>query len=62
MDNYYKAYAARYRAASATQRQESRQHWTRCHAANMETGRDDLIIFSGQILAAIAVIDAEEKK
>lgn len=59
MQNFYKKYADRYRAADEQTRKASREHWTRTHAANMETGRNDIIIFSAQILAAIATIDAE---
>ena len=58
MENYYKAYMDRYKASDDKTKQEARQHWTKCHAANIETGRHDLIIFSAQILAAIAAIDA----
>ena len=55
--NYYKNYFLRYISASAAEREESRQHWLKCHAENICSGRDDLIIFSAKILAAISLAD-----
>jgi hypothetical protein len=59
MKDFYQVYADRYRAADDQTRKAARAHWTKCHAANMQTGRDDMIIFSARIMATIAVIDAE---
>lgn len=47
----------RYITESAAEREESRQHWLKCHAENICSGRDDLIIFSAKILAAISLAD-----
>ncbi len=55
--NYYKDYFLRYIAADEATRAESRQHWLKCHAHNIASGREDLIIFSAKILAAISLAD-----
>ena len=55
--NYYKDYFLRYISASAAVREASRQHWLKCHAENVLSGREDLIIFSAQILASISLAD-----
>lgn len=58
MQDFYKTYAENYRNTNSQERKEAREHWTRCHAANLEAERDDLIMFSAKILAVIATIDA----
>lgn len=55
--NYYKDYFLRYIAADIETRKESRQHWLKCHAQNIASGREDLIIFSAKILGAISLAD-----
>lgn len=55
--NYYKDYFLRYIAADSATRAESRQHWLKCHAQNIASGREDLIIFSAKILGAISLAD-----
>lgn len=55
---YYHTYFLRYLAASPELREASRQHWTRVHAENVLSGREDLIIFSAKMLGAIALADA----
>lgn len=55
--DYYKQYAVRYMIADETTRKASKDHWTKCHARNIASGREDLIIFSAKILAAIALAD-----
>ena len=57
--DFYSNYKARYIAANPAERKAAREHWTRCHQENMMTGREDLIMFSAQMLAQIAVVDAE---
>lgn len=57
MTNYYKTYYDRYLAADARTRAESKAHWIACHKKNIASGRDDLIVFSGQILAEIALAE-----
>ena len=59
--NYYRTAQERYRAAAPEIRKASREHWTRTHAENIRSGREDLIIFSAQILAAYDVTDAEQE-
>ena len=56
--NFYYKYAAKYSTATADMKAEARAHWTRCHAENILSGRNDLIIFSAQILAAMDTADA----
>ena len=58
MTDYYKTYGMRYAAANDDMRRAAREHWTRCHAENLRSGRNDLIIFSGQILAQMDLVDA----
>ena len=58
--NYYVEHGKRYKAASEELKKASRAYWTRIHAENVKAGRDDLIIFSGQILSQYDIIDAEE--
>lgn len=60
MANYYEQYAVRYAAADDAMRTAAREHWTRCHIENLKTGRNDLIIFSAQMLAAMDIVDAKE--
>lgn len=55
-DNYKKLY----KAADKQLRKETREHWTKCHEQNIENGRNDMIIFSGKILAAITAAEIEE--
>jgi hypothetical protein len=40
-------------------RKASREHWIKCHKKNVDSGREDMIIFSGSILAMIALADHE---
>lgn len=55
--NYYEQYKERYAAADEKTRKASREHWQRVHAENLASGRQDLIIFSAQILAMICVVE-----
>ena len=56
---YYESIGERYRAASPEVRAESKAHWIKCHRQNLESGRQDMIIFTAQILAQIAIVDNE---
>lgn len=55
--NFYETYYLRYLQADTDTRRQSRDHWLNVHKANMATGRDDLTIFSAQILARITLAD-----
>ena len=55
--NYYKDYFLRYISANKETREASRHHWLKCHAENVLSGREDLIIFSAKILASISLAD-----
>ena len=57
MGDYYRTAQERYMRADPETRKASREHWTRVHAENMKSGREDLIIFSAQILAAYDTAD-----
>lgn len=57
--SYYKQIAIRYMLADADMRKQSRDHWMECHKRNVLSKREDLIIFSAQILAAYDLVDAE---
>lgn len=56
---YYESIGERYRAASPELRAASKAHWIKCHRQNLKSGRQDLIIFTAQILAQIAIVDSE---
>ena len=56
--DYYKTHALRYFLADEKTKQASREHWERVHIENVNSGREDLIIFSARIIANIALIDA----
>lgn len=58
--NYYIEQGKRYKAASEELKKASRAYWTRIHAKNVKTGRADLIMFSGQVLAQYDLVDAGE--
>lgn len=55
---YYDRYTEMYAALNSEDRKKSREHWQKCHAENVKSGREDLTIFSAQILARIALVDA----
>ena len=55
--NYYEDYKKRYAAADEKTKKASREHWKRVHAENLASGREDLIIFSAQILAMICQVE-----
>ena len=60
--NFYENYRQMYKAATMEKRIESKKHWIKCHENNLKSRRQDLIIFSGQILAMIAIVDNEENE
>lgn len=57
--SYYETVGERYRAASPELRAASKAHWIKCHRQNLESGRQDMIIFTAQILAQFAIVDSE---
>lgn len=59
-NDYCENYKKLYKAADKQLRKETREHWTKCHEKNIESGRNDMIIFSGKILAAITTAEVEE--
>ncbi len=61
MNDFYTDRMEAYKRASNELRRQSREHWTKIHKENMESGRSDLIMFSAQILAAYDLADAELK-
>lgn len=56
--SFYDNFAAGYKAATEAAKANERQHWTKIHRQNMEAKRADLIMFSGQIIAIMASVDA----
>lgn len=62
--DFYSSHTVRYIEADTQSRKESKDHWLRCHAENVASGREDMIIFSSKILAAISLAEAiiEEQK
>ena len=59
--SYYQSIGEHYRAASPELRAASKAHWIKCHRQNLESGRRDMIIFTAQILAQIAIVDNEKR-
>ena len=55
----YKYWEAAFRACNLEDREKSKNHWLKCHEENLKSGRHDLIIFSAQILAHIAIVENE---
>lgn len=55
--NYYTKYLSMYLVADNATRAASKEHWLKCHTANLESNRDDMICFSAQILAVQAIAD-----
>lgn len=62
--DFYSSHTIRYIEADTQSRKESKDHWIKCHAENVASGREDMIIFSSKILAAISLAEAiiEEQK
>ena len=58
--NFYEQYFIRYMCASDDMRRECKAHWEKCHSANVASGREDLIIWSGKILSMIALADSDK--
>lgn len=56
---YYESIGERYRESSPELRAASKAHWLKCHRQNLESGRQDMIIFTAQILAQIAIVENE---
>ena len=59
--DFYQNYYYRYLTATPDARQAARDHWTKCHIENVKADRNDLIIFSGKILAAIYQTEKDAK-
>ena len=58
---YYESMGERYRSATPEVRAASKDHWLKCHKENLASGRQDMIIFTAQILAQISLVENEEK-
>lgn len=56
--DFYSSYTVMYIEADTQSRKESKDHWLKCHAANIADDRSDLYIFSSKILAAISLAEA----
>lgn len=50
-----------YLDSSEEDRQKSKSHWLKCHEENLKSGREDMIIFSAQILAMITKAELDSK-
>lgn len=50
--SFYENQIIRYLESDSETRQKSKEHWLKCHAENVLSGRDDLIMFTSKILAA----------
>ena len=56
--NFYDSFMIRYAESSEEMKKSSRDHWIKCHIENMNKKREDLEIFTEQILARITIVDA----
>ena len=55
--NFYDSFMIHYAESSDETKKMSKDHWLKCHMENVKSGRKDMIIFSNQILARIAIVD-----
>ena len=62
--NYFTRTVILYLEADEGTRSESKAHWLKCHAENLQRERQDLILFSSNNLAAITLAELilEEQK
>lgn len=56
---FYEDFYERYKNADEKTKLQSLEHWKECHMKNVSDKRDDLILFSGKILATIYKADME---
>ena len=56
--DFYSNYTVRFIESDSTTREESKAHWQNMHAKNLASGREDMIIFTAKILAAIEIAEA----
>lgn len=56
--DFYNTRIMLYIEADSESREISKKHWQKCHAANLALGREDMIIFTAKILAAIEIAEA----
>lgn len=59
MNDFYSRYTEMYKQGSPEARARAKAHWIANHKENVKHSREDLIIFSAQMLAAIAMAEAE---
>lgn len=56
--DFYRRYQEMYLVADEKTRQAAKAHWLRVHAENLrKENRNDLVIFSAQVLAAILLVE-----
>lgn len=55
--SFYENQIIRYLESDSEIRQKSKEHWLKCHAENVLSSRDDLIMFTSKILAAYTFAD-----
>ena len=55
--SFYENQIIRYLEADSETRKKSKEHYLKCHAENVLSGRDDLIMFTSKILAAYMFAD-----
>ena len=56
--DFHETYLVRYLKADPDVRAASKEHWLKHHKENLKIKNHELIIFSGQILAMIAIGDS----
>lgn len=55
--NFYDSFMIRYAESDPITRAESKNHWINCHIDAVTNGKQDVIIWTAQILAKIAIVD-----
>lgn len=55
--SFYENQIIRYLESDSETRKKSKEHYLKCHAENVLSGRDDLILFTSKILAAYTLAD-----
>lgn len=57
MTNFYETYFIRYLESDIETREKTKQYWIEKHQENIKADRNDLIIFSAQIIAMIVLAE-----
>lgn len=62
MKDCYEIFTERFRAASKEAREMCKIYWVKCHRVMLESGKQEMISFTAQILARIMLVESDERK